>query len=100
MHFDININGPSTTSFKAYTLREIIFNQFPHRNENSIVILGHQEEKLVEISLHELRILIEYLTVIIKEKNLRKGDTVLLSSFYSSNELVNAILFAALLVWA
>ncbi len=80
---------------KPYTLREIIFNQLSHRNEQATVILGHKEEKLIAISLPELRALIFELRTIFSEKNLSKGDTVLLASYYSSNELSNAILFAA-----
>lgn len=95
MHFDITLGTSGPFICKAYTLRDIIFRQLPHRSEIATVILGHKEEALVEIKLHELRALICGLAATIKEKNLATGDTVMLASFYASNELANAILFAA-----
>ena len=80
---------------RAYTLREIIFNNLPHRNEHALVIKGHKETKLIDITLLQLRHLITKLYPIINQKQLQKGDTILLASFYSSNELANALLFAA-----
>ncbi len=96
MKFDITLGDVADTlSFQPLTLREIIFTPLPHRSENAVVIMGHKDELLIKICLSELRTMIGHLTGVIKEKNLVKGDTVLLASFYSSNELANAILFSA-----
>ncbi len=95
MNFDITLKVPAPVTQKKYTLRDIIFQPLAHRTETSTVILGHQNETIIEIKLPELRALIGQLTTIIKEKNLAEGDTIMLASFYSSNELANAILFAA-----
>ena len=95
MKFEINLESLlGSFPCRAYTLREIIFKKLPQRQENAIVILGHKEESLIKISLTELRAMIGHLAGLIKEKNLVMGDTVLLASFYSSNELANAILFS------
>jgi acetylornithine/succinyldiaminopimelate/putrescine aminotransferase/predicted amino acid dehydrogenase/acyl-coenzyme A synthetase/AMP-(fatty) acid ligase len=96
MEFVIQFNAPpETVPFRAMTLREIIFREFPHRPKDAVVIRGHQEEKMIEISLQELRAIIGRLTIIARNKHLVEGDTVLLTSFFSSNELANALLFSA-----
>lgn len=77
-----------------YTLREIIFGVLPFRKEDAVVIRGHYLDSIVEISLPQLRFIISRLSVNIRQKGIKKGDTVLLASFYSSNELANALLFA------
>lgn len=79
----------------SHTIRDIIFKELPHRPESSTVILGHHNEAIIEISLQDLRSLIAQLTSTTEQHQLKTGDTVLLASFYSSNELANAILFAA-----
>jgi acetylornithine/succinyldiaminopimelate/putrescine aminotransferase/acyl-coenzyme A synthetase/AMP-(fatty) acid ligase/predicted amino acid dehydrogenase len=95
MNFNITLGNPEAFRFSALTLPEIIFNQLPHRSEDACVLLGHKDKKIIDIKISELRTLICRLSVIIKEKNLKRGDTVLLASFYCSNELSNAILFSA-----
>ena len=95
MNLNTTLNGTYPFSDKKYTIRDIIFQQLPHRSETSTIILGHQNEELIEIKIPELRSLICQLKGVIKEKKLVKGDTVMLASFYSSNELANAILFTA-----
>ena len=95
MKADITINDPETFSYTPYSIQDILFKPLSHRPESSTVILGHQEAELIDIKLNELRYLVSQLAVIIKEKKIEQGDTVLLGSFYSSNELGNALLFAA-----
>lgn len=80
---------------QAITLRDLIFNPLPHRSETATVILGHKESEVIPISIRQLRVLILQLMPAIGAKNLQAGDTVLLASFYASNELANALLFAA-----
>ncbi len=82
-------------TFKPVLIRDMLFRALPHRPESSTVILGHQGAHLVRINLSTLRYLISQLALTIEEKKLAKGDTILLASFYASNELANALLFAA-----
>jgi len=95
MNFSITLGDSASFTPEKYTIRDIIFQQLPHRPETSTVILGHHNEEIIEIKITELRSLICQLAEIIKEKKWGPGDTVLLASFYSSNELANAILFSA-----
>ncbi len=79
--------------FPPYTLKDIFLGKvFPLRPD-PLVILGHHHEDLVEIRLSDMRYLISKLSSKITERGLATGDTVMLTSFYSSNELYNAILF-------
>lgn len=95
MELDITLRDSYPLTYKKYTIRDIIFQQIPHRSETSTVIYGHKNEELIEIRIDELRSLICQLKATIKGKKLVKGDTVMLASFYSSNELANAVLFTA-----
>lgn len=95
VNFNFNLKDSGFLTQEKYTIRDIIFQQLPLRSETSIVILGHQNEELVKIKIHELRAIICRLAETIKEKKLAKGDTIMLASFYSSNELANALLFSA-----
>lgn len=94
MHAAIPYERISSFESKASTLRDIIFGEIENRSGNSIVIIGHIDTTVIEINLNDLRELVTRLSKIIHSKNLKQGDTILLTSFYSSNELANAILFA------
>lgn len=95
MNFKITMGNPEAFSFSALTLPEIIFNQLSHRSEDACVLLGHKDKEIIDIKISELRTLICRLSEIIKQKRIHPDDTVLLASFYCSNELSNAILFSA-----
>jgi acetylornithine/succinyldiaminopimelate/putrescine aminotransferase/acyl-coenzyme A synthetase/AMP-(fatty) acid ligase len=87
--------GPDFFRNRAYTLRDIIFDPLPNREENAVVIVGHIEDRVIEISLPRLRMIVSQLVVSLRQRGINAGDTVLLASFYSSNELANALHFAA-----
>jgi acetylornithine/succinyldiaminopimelate/putrescine aminotransferase/predicted amino acid dehydrogenase/acyl-coenzyme A synthetase/AMP-(fatty) acid ligase len=76
------------------TLRELIFHSFTHRDENSNVIYSHIGEEFVSINLPALRKITSAISEKIIALGLKTGDTVLLASFSSSNELANALIFA------
>jgi acetylornithine/succinyldiaminopimelate/putrescine aminotransferase/predicted amino acid dehydrogenase/long-subunit acyl-CoA synthetase (AMP-forming) len=82
-------------NFQPLTIRDIIFNELPHRKEECEVIYGHIGESLVTISLESLR----HITRLISRKlllhGLKRGDTIFLASFSSSNELANSIIFTS-----
>ncbi|HJW31693.1 MAG TPA: AMP-binding protein, partial [Saprospiraceae bacterium] len=67
----------------------------PHRPEKATVLVGHRDSELIEISLPELRLLVKSVSAMIYSKGFKKGDTIMMASFYSSNELANAVLFLA-----
>lgn len=97
MNFDHILEAPAPPQHhRPYTIREMIFLTLPHRSDQAVVLKGHQEATIIEIRLSELRQLIYALSPVIEKKGLKKGDTVLLASFACSNELANALLFAAL----
>jgi hypothetical protein len=83
------------TEFLSLTIREIIFSPLSHRSENCDVIHSHIKNQLITLTLKTFR----KITYIISEKlislGLKNGDTILLASFSSSNELANALIFAA-----
>ncbi|HEY6913460.1 MAG TPA: AMP-binding protein, partial [Paludibacter sp.] len=83
------------TEFLPLTIKEIIFSPLSHRSENSNVICSHIENRLITITLSTFR----KITCTISDKlislGLKNGDTILLASFSSSNELANALIFAA-----
>ncbi len=81
--------------FLPKTLAEIIFAPLPHRNENCEVIFSHIGEQLVTISLTDLRIITNSISERLTFFGLKTGDTILLASFSSSNELANALIFTA-----
>lgn len=94
MHADIPYERISSFEGKASTLREIIFKETEHRPASATVLIGHSGNQVIAITLEELRELICSLSDKILAKKILPGDTILLASFYSSNELANAILFA------
>lgn len=81
--------------FLPKTLAEIIFDSLPHRSENCDVIYSHIGEQFITISLPELRIISNSISGKLKSFGLKPGDTILLASFSSSNELANALIFTA-----
>ncbi len=80
--------------FNPCTLRDIIFNPLPHRDETCNVIYSHIGEQFITISLAVLRKITFTISENLKSHGLKTGDTILLASFSSSNELANALIFA------
>lgn len=94
--FDKTISSPfQKDAYAALTLQDIIFRDLPHRDESAEVIYSHIEETFVAIGLPVLRntalAIIKKLTAL----GLKTGDTILLASFSSSNELANALIFTS-----
>lgn len=81
--------------FLPKTLAEIIYSPLPHRNENYDVIYSHLGEQLITIQLSDLRIITYCLSEKLRSYGLKTGDTIMLASFSSSNELANALIFTA-----
>lgn len=95
--FDVLINNSKKipiTSVK--NIADIIFNQLPHRNENSIVIVGHSKKKLISISLTRLRYITAILMSEFKKQGLKPSDTVLLTTISINNEFFISLIFIAL----
>jgi hypothetical protein len=90
--FDLTIKSPHGAITSAPTnLREIIFGTFPHREEDSNVIYGHIGERFISIDLPALRYIAGVLSIRLQDRGLVAGDTIMLASFSSSNELANAL---------
>lgn len=81
--------------FLPKTLGEIIFSPLPHRDENCTVIYSHIEDQFISVSLPTLRMVAAQIGEKLKSEGLKSGDTILLASFSSSNELANALIFTA-----
>jgi long-subunit acyl-CoA synthetase (AMP-forming) len=95
--FDIIISSKNSVSQPLVNnIAELIFTQLPHRDENSLIILSHYNEKYEEISLKKLRYIISSLYQEFEEKNIKPGDTVLLTTLSVNNELFITLLLTAL----
>ncbi len=81
--------------FLPLSLRDIVFNVLPHRDENSTVIYSHLGEEFVSIDLSGLRRATIKIAARLHDMGLRPGDTIMLASFSTSNELANALVFNA-----
>lgn len=94
--FDKLIHAPDGDfEFLPKTLAEIIFSPLPHRSENCDVMYSHLGEQFITISLPGLRIITNSISEKLKSFGLKTGDTLMLASFSSSNELANALIFTA-----
>jgi acyl-coenzyme A synthetase/AMP-(fatty) acid ligase len=96
--FDILISSKKSVSIPCVcNIAEMIFKPLPHRDENSFVILSHDQEKYEEISLKKLRCVVSWLYQEFEEKKIKPGDTVLLTTLSVNNELYITLLFVALI---
>lgn len=77
-------------------LAELIFEKLEIRNENSFILLSHDDTSYVEISLKQFRFIIFSLYREFTKKGIHSGDTVLLAAITGNNELFIALMFAAL----
>jgi len=82
--------------FEINNLAEILFNKLPNRDENSTIIISHINEKVVEIKLKDLRKIVTNIYEELHKKNIKTGDTVLLTTLFVNNELLTALMFTAL----
>lgn len=80
-------------SFQRSTIRDIIFRELTHRREDCPVIYSHINENFVSISLKSLRRITRLVSDKLLSLGIRSGDTIMLASFSSSNELANSIIF-------
>lgn len=83
------------TEFLPLTIREIIFSALPHRSENCNVIYSHIENQFITITLNAFKQIITAISDKLKLSGFKSGDTIMLASFSSSNELANAMIFAS-----
>ncbi|HYX06689.1 MAG TPA: aminotransferase class III-fold pyridoxal phosphate-dependent enzyme, partial [Bacteroidales bacterium] len=77
-------------------LAELIFKPLESRNEDSIILLSHDSNKYVEITLARFRFIMFSLYKEFSERGIQIGETVLLTSIAGNNELFIALMFAAL----
>jgi len=75
---------------------ELVFKKLPFRDENSVIVLSHDEEKYVRISLGRLRHITWNLMKKLEDLGLQPGDTVTLSHLTGTNELFVLLTFSAL----
>jgi acetylornithine/succinyldiaminopimelate/putrescine aminotransferase/predicted amino acid dehydrogenase/acyl-coenzyme A synthetase/AMP-(fatty) acid ligase len=95
--FDILIkNQIEIAGKKVKTIGQILFEPLEGRHEESNIILSHIENSYTEISLSRLRLVVFDLIHSFKEKNIGKGQTVILVTFHGCNEMFTALYFTAL----
>ena len=95
--FDIIISSKKSVSQPIVNnIAELIFTPLPQRNEHSLIILSHYNEKYEEISLKKMRHILLSLYHEFEEKNIKPGDTVLLTTLSVNNELLITLLLLAL----
>lgn len=91
IHSDGNIGKPIVNN-----IAEMIFKKLPHRSEDCYIIYSHYHEKFVKISLKKLRFIISQLYEEFQKKEIKQGDTVLLTTLSVNNLLLIHIMFIAL----
>ncbi|MCK4344710.1 MAG: aminotransferase class III-fold pyridoxal phosphate-dependent enzyme [Bacteroidales bacterium] len=77
-------------------LASFLFKKLAHRDERSDIILSHDGNALVSVSLHRLRFIAYSLFDDFRKKGIKPGETVLLASLSGNNELFIALMFTAL----
>jgi acetylornithine/succinyldiaminopimelate/putrescine aminotransferase/acyl-coenzyme A synthetase/AMP-(fatty) acid ligase len=95
--FDLVIENPvHFTDKPVKTIGQILFTPLDGRDENCNIILSHIENDYTEISLFKLRRIVKSLISDFKNKDIHKGETVILLTFNGCNEMFTAIYFLAL----
>ena len=77
-------------------IADLLFNPLPHRDEDSDIILSHDGNTLITVSLNRLRSIVYNLYGEFNKKGIKPGDTICLASMPGNNELFIAIMYAAL----
>jgi long-subunit acyl-CoA synthetase (AMP-forming) len=77
-------------------IAELLFTALPHRAEDAVLILSHENETSIEVSLPRLRYVVSSLYKQFEEKNIHPGDTVLLATLSVNTEVYTIMLFTAL----
>lgn len=77
-------------------LADLIFKKLDYRDENSEIILSHDNFQYIRISLRQYRALVLQLYLDFIKKGFKPGNTILLASIPGNNECFLAILFSAL----
>ena len=96
-YFDIEIKSETELLPPSiFNFGELIFRPLPHRDENALIILSHDNHQFVSISLKQLRFIITHLYKKYKNIGFQKGDTVLITYLNGNNELFIALQFLAL----
>jgi acyl-coenzyme A synthetase/AMP-(fatty) acid ligase len=90
------ISGKKIAKSPVHNIAEMIFHSLPHRKEPCCVLMGHDEDRIIKISLEKFRGIIAHLYQVFEEKNIQPGDTVFLASVSVNNEVFIALLFSAL----
>ncbi len=86
--------SPATSTCR--NLAGMIFHKLDHRDERSFVILGHNDRRLLSISLEKYRSVVARLYMLFIEKGFKRGETVLLAGIPGNNECYISLLFSAL----
>ncbi|HDM67241.1 MAG TPA: hypothetical protein ENG62_02510, partial [Thermoplasmatales archaeon] len=96
--FDVLIESNRKISDKlvARNLAELIFNRFPHRDENSDIIWSHYDEEFINISLERLRYIVASLYKEFESKGVKPGDSVILVDLMVTNVSLIAVFYLAL----
>jgi acetylornithine/succinyldiaminopimelate/putrescine aminotransferase/acyl-coenzyme A synthetase/AMP-(fatty) acid ligase/predicted amino acid dehydrogenase len=89
-------SGIKIKKLPVHNIASLIFKRLEHRSENSKVVLSHDGNSFVSVSLNRLRFIICSLFEQLRRKGIRAGDTVLLASIPGNNELFIALMFTAL----
>lgn len=96
-YFDLIIeSSKKVRSTSVRSLPHLIFQKLAHRKEDSEIILSHDGNTLVSVSLPRLRFIVLSLFKEFQRRNIRQRDTILMASISGNNELFIALLFTAL----
>ncbi len=77
-------------------LASLLFHKLKHREEDSEIILSHDGNNLISVSLSRLRFITYSLFTDFNRKGIKPGETVLLASVSGNNELYVVLMFTAL----
>ncbi len=75
---------------------ELLFKKLPNRSENCDIILSHENERYLKISLKRLRFIVLNLFKKFKDKKIKPGDTIILADLLVTNVSYISLIFTAL----
>lgn len=100
IEFDFLItSGKKLPKSPINNLAELLFKELPNRNENSSIILSHENEKYVDVKLKRLRFIVASLFEEFNKKGIKPGDTVLLTTLNVDNVLFLSLMFIGLITF-